>query len=143
MHFHIYKKNERAADFPSAIQIIGQDRFLKLKQIEKEIMLDYTQFGFFDRCMKLNELLAREFGCFLRFYERRNKFRYQLRQKLKTKNEVKAELSSCVLQKFNGYDLLRVELALDERIFCQLILYTSQHKIKINPFIAIMHQKFI
>ena len=109
------QKNEKPADFPSAIQIVGQDRFLKLNQIEKEIMLDYTQFGFFDRCMKLNELLAREFGCFLRFYERRNKFRYQLRQKLKTKNEVKAELSSCVLQKFNGYDLLRVELALDKR----------------------------
>ena len=137
------QKNEKPADFPSAIQIVGQDRFLKLNQIEKEIMLDYTQFGFFDRCMKLNELLAREFGCFLRFYERRKKFRYQLRQKLKMKNEMKAELSSCVLQKFNGYDLLRVELALDERIFCQLILYTSQHKIKINPFIAILNQKFI
>ena len=108
-------KNEKPADFPSAIQIIGQDRFLKLKQIENKIMLDYNQFGFFDKCMKLNESFAREFGCFLRFYERRNKFRYQLRQKLKTKNEMKAELSSCVLQKFNGYDLLRVELALDER----------------------------
>ena len=52
---------------------------------------------------------------FLRFYERRNKFRYQLRQKLQSKNEMKAELSSCFIQKFNGYDLLRVELALDER----------------------------
>ena len=52
---------------------------------------------------------------FLRFYEHRNKFRYQLRQKLQSKNEMKAELSSCFIQKFNGYDLLRVELALDER----------------------------
>ena len=52
---------------------------------------------------------------FLRFYERRNKFKYQLRQKLQSKNEMKAELSSCFIQKFNGYDLLRVELALDER----------------------------
>ena len=28
---------------------------------------------------------------------------------------MKAKLSSCIIQKFNGYDLLRVELALDER----------------------------
>ena len=39
----------------------------------------------------MNNVLA-EFGYFLRFYERRNKFRYQLRQKLRTKNEMRAEL---------------------------------------------------
>ena len=78
-------------------------------------MLDYTQFGFLDRCMKVNDVLAANFGCFLRFYERRNKFRYQLRQKLKSKNEMRAELSSCVFQKFNGYDLLRTELSRDEK----------------------------
>ena len=70
---------------------------------------------FFDQCMKLNDLLAKEFGCFLRFFERRNKFRYQLRQKLKTKNEMKAELSSCVIRKFNGYDFLRSELRNNEQ----------------------------
>ena len=45
-------------------------------------MLDYTQFGFFDRGMKVNDVLAANFGCFLRFYEI---FRYQLRQNLKVK----------------------------------------------------------
>ena len=30
---------------------------------------------------------------------------------------MKSELSSCVIQKFNGYDLLRVELSQDEKIF--------------------------
>ena len=58
------QKNEKPTDFLSARYIIGQGKFLKLKQIEKEIILGYTQFGFFDRCMKLNDLLAREFGCF-------------------------------------------------------------------------------
>ena len=57
----------------------------------------------------MNEVLAK-FGYFLRFHERRNKFRYQLRQKLKSKNEMRAELSACVIQKFNGYDLLRPNL---------------------------------
>ena len=62
----------------------------------------------------MNEVLAK-FGYFLRFYERRNKFRYQLRQKLKTKNEMRAELSACVIQKFNGYDLLRANLKYSEK----------------------------
>ena len=47
---------------------------------------------------------------FLRFYERRNKFRYQLRRKLKEKNQMKRELSACIIQKFNGYELLRNHL---------------------------------
>ena len=127
------QKNEKPTDFSSAKEIIGHDRFLKLKQIEKEIMLDYTQFGFFDRCMKLNDLPAKEFGCFLRFYEHRNKFRYQLRQKLKSKNEMKAELSSCVIQKFSGYDLLRAELALEERknlVSIDIVYEPTQDKTK-------------
>lgn len=53
---------------------------------------------------------------FLRFYERRNKFRYQLKQKLNTKNEMKRELPSCAIQKFNRYKLLRHKLKNTETI---------------------------
>ena len=109
------KTQQNPPDFNSTVYSIGQDKFLKLKEIEEYVMLDYTQFVFFDRCMKLNDVLAEHFGVFLRFYERRNKFRYQLRQKLKTKNEIKIELSACVIQKFNGYDLLRTKLKKDEK----------------------------
>ena len=77
-------------------------------------MLDYTIFGFLERCIKMNKVLV-EFGYFLRFYERRNKFRYQLRQKLKSKNEMRAELSACIIQKFNGCDLLRANLKYSEK----------------------------
>ena len=69
-------------------------------------MLDHSVFGFFDRSQVINEVLS-EYGYFLRFYERRNKFRYQLRQKLKEKNQMKRELSACIIQKFNGYELLK------------------------------------
>lgn len=112
MHF---KTKERPIKFESIIDVLVRKNFLKLKEIEQEIMLDYTHFGFFDRCMKVNYVLAAKFGCFLRFYERRDKFRYQLRQKLKTKNQMRVELSSCVIQKFNGYDLLRTELSRDQK----------------------------
>ena len=52
---------------------------------------------------------------FLRFYERRNKFRYQLRRKLKEKNEMKRELSACVVEKFNGFEILRKHLNSTEK----------------------------
>ena len=52
----------------------------------------------------------------MRFYERRIKFRYPLRQKLiKTENEMKKELSACAIQTFNGYELLRNHLNIGER----------------------------
>lgn len=90
-------------------EVLGRDLFLKLKEIEPSVMLVHTIFGYFDRCQIIKELLA-NFGIFLRFYERRNKFRYQLRQKLKSKNEMKTKLYACLIQKFNRYDLLRNEL---------------------------------
>ena len=78
-------------------------------------MLDYTVFGYLDKCLLVNDVLARHFRCFLRLYERRNKYRYQLRKKLRSKNEIHSEISSCALQKFNGYEFLREELKHYER----------------------------
>ena len=43
----------------------------------------------------------------MRFYERRNKFRFQLKKKLRSRNEMRRELSTCAIQKFNGYELLQ------------------------------------
>ena len=92
-----------------AEKILGKKLYFELQKIKPSVMLDYTVFGYFDRCRIMNRVLA-EFGIFLKFYERRNKFRYQLRQKLLSKNEMKTELSASVIQKFNGYDLLRNNL---------------------------------
>ena len=96
-------------------KVLGKDLYFQLQKIEPYVMLDYTVFGFFDRCRNMNKLLV-EFGFFKKFYEQRNKFRYQLQQKLKSKNEMKTELSACVIQKFNGYDLLRNTLQRSPKI---------------------------
>ena len=69
-----------------AEKILGREFYFELQKIKPDVMLDYTVFCFFlDRYRIMNRVLA-EFGYFLKFYERRNKFRYQLRQKLKSKN---------------------------------------------------------
>ena len=73
-----------------ARQTLGEKFFIKLMQIEPTVMLDHSIFGYFERCRLVNDILS-EHNYFLRFYERRNKLRYQLRQKLKTKNEIRRE----------------------------------------------------
>ena len=90
----------------------------------------------------MNEVLAK-FGYFLRFYERRNKFRYQLRQKLKTKNEMRAGLSACVIQKFNGYDLLRANLKYSEKKDLLLIDIVYEPTLNTEKPIVFLLVKFI
>ena len=96
-------------------KVLGKDLYFQLQKTEPYVMLDYTVFGFFDRYRNMNKLWV-EFGFFKKFYKQRNKFRYQLQQKLKSKNEMKTELSACVIQKFNGYDLLRNTLQRSQKI---------------------------
>ena len=108
------KLNGENVELENAKETLGDKVFLKLNQIEGSVILDSSIFGFFERCCLINEILYVH-NYFLRFYERRNKFRYQLRQKLKTKNEMRKELLSCAIQKFNGYELLRNHLNYGQR----------------------------
>ena len=103
------KLNGKNIKLENTEKILGKNLFTDLKKIEKKTMLDHSIFGYFDQFQLINEILS-EHAFFLRFYERRNKFRYQLKQNLKEKNKMKRELSSCAIQKFNGYELLRNNL---------------------------------
>ena len=80
--YYLNNQNQPAADFITACNAIKKDIFEKLLEIKKDIVLDYTQFGFWEKCLKLNEVLSDHFGLFLRFYERRNKYRYLLRKRV-------------------------------------------------------------
>ena len=84
---------------------LGTNLFTDLKEIEKKTMLNHSIFGYHDQCQLINQILSTH-GFFLRFYERRNKSRYQLRQNLKEKNKMKRDLSSCIKKNFNAYELL-------------------------------------
>ena len=65
-------------------KVLVTNLFTDLKEIEKKMMLDHSIFGYHDQYQLINQILSTH-GFFLRFYERRNKFRYQLRQNLKEK----------------------------------------------------------
>ena len=67
------KLNGMNITFENIKETLGERLLLRLKCIEQQTKLDHTLFGYFERCQKINEVLS-EFGYFLRFYERRNKF---------------------------------------------------------------------
>ena len=80
-----YKSNGGNVFLENADETLGNELFIELKKIEKSTMLNHSNFFFFlDPCKLINNALC-EYGFFLRFYKRQNKFRYQLKRKLKEK----------------------------------------------------------
>ena len=97
-----------------AKETLGTVFFEELKKINQSIMLDHLASEYFNQCLTANNVLSK-YGFFLQFYERRNKFRFQLRQNLKEKNKMKRELSACVTLKFSGYSFLRQAFRFEEK----------------------------
>ena len=122
-----FLNNGPPTDFDSACRSI--ENFDKLKMIKNEIMLDYTQFRFWDKCLTLKETLCNEFHLFLRFYKRRNKYRYLLRKKVNEKNQMHSEVSTCAVPKFDDYEYLRPLLEKNEKkIFVRSTLSMNRLK---------------
>ena len=96
------------------MKFFGEIFFNELKEIEEEIKLDRTLFEYFDRCFKLNKVLAKH-NYFLKFFERRNMYRFLIKKKVHRKNEVTRNLSSSVLEKFNDYEMIRTDLSCQEK----------------------------
>ena len=96
------------------VEVLGENFFNELKKNEEEKMLDRTLFGYFDRCFKLNKVLAKH-NYFLKFFERLDTYKFLLKKIVQRKNEVIRNLSSSVLEKFNGYEMIRNDLSYQEK----------------------------
>ena len=62
--FYLSNQNRQAPDFSITCGAINKEKFQKLSDIKQDIMLDYTQFGFWEKYLKLNEVLSDHFGLF-------------------------------------------------------------------------------
>ena len=85
-------------------EVLGDDFYNDLLEIKDEVKLDRTIFGYVNRCFQVNEVLAK-YNFFHKFFERRGMFRFLIQKKVQLKNEVTRDLSSSVIEKFNGYEL--------------------------------------
>ena len=88
-------------------ETIGADLFLKLFKNRYKFKLELDNQKFNLLRMEINGVLA-DSSYFLRVNELRKKFRY-LSLKIPKKQTIVRQLSSCVCQKFNGFNIVSVE----------------------------------
>ena len=106
--------------------VLGREFYKDVCDIKDKLKLDTSMYGFFDRCTSANELLAKK-DFFLKFDERSNKYRYLIKNGATGENKITRDLSSSVIEKFNGYDLIKRRLrSKEKRIFNQFTLFMNQ-----------------
>ena len=76
-----HKSNGETLDQDRVIEVLGEDFYNSLLKVKDKVKLDRTIFGFFDRCMILNEILS-NYNFFVTFFERRDKFRFLIKKKV-------------------------------------------------------------
>ena len=68
-------------DKNDAQKLLGDDLYFDLLEIEPETLLDKTLFGYFEQCYTINQVLT-NYGYFLKFFERRNVYRFLIKKKI-------------------------------------------------------------
>ena len=87
-------------------KIVGKDLVEEINQPEKfKFIID--QQHFFNMCYHITMILAK-FGYFLRVYELKKKYRHLFMKKSDQQKMVK-QLSSCLIEKYNSFTVIRIE----------------------------------
>ena len=111
--FHLTEDNKVCKD--KTERILGKEFFDKFKEKKEMLQLDHSLENFFKKCHVANDFLEMK-GLFLRVYERRDKFRHVIKKGAQGKNNMIRDLSSCVIQKINGYEILNTQLKNEEKL---------------------------
>ena len=70
-----------------------------------KLNLDILHFE--NQCSKINQILNKN-NLFLHIFELKEKFRCLIKQDSERKNIIR-DLSSCIIEKFNGFNIIRIE----------------------------------
>ena len=105
--------------------------FEKLSNENIKFSLDLQEFN--NVCYEINEVL-KEFGFFLRVFEQKNKYRQLLIKKTEKQNQIK-QLASCLIQKYNGFQVIKSLFNKRERrVFTPVdIIYIPTKNARILP----------
>ena len=93
-------------------KIVGKDLFKEINQPEKFKFIIDQQY-FFNMCYQIIMILAK-FGFFLPVYELKKKYRHLFMRKPDQQKIVK-QSSSCLIEKYNGFTVIRIEYEKKER----------------------------
>ena len=86
---------------------VGLALFHDLFEIKSLLRLDLDVLNFENQCFKINTILTK-YNMFLRVFELKDKFRYLFKQNSEQKKIVN-EVSACIIERFNGFTLVRLE----------------------------------
>ena len=82
-----YLTEGKNIDKNKANEVIGNEFYLQLLEIKDDIKLDKTLFGYFNRFFMANEVHTKH-SFFLKFFDRRDKFRFLIKKKVEGKHKV-------------------------------------------------------
>ena len=86
---------------------ITAEIFDEIYQLQENMGLDLDILNFEKQCFQINHILNKN-NFFLRVFELKEKFRCLIKQDAERKNVIR-ELSSCIFEKFNGFNIVRLE----------------------------------
>ena len=88
-------------------QDVGLALSHNLFEIKSLLRLDLDNLNFENQCFKINTILSK-YNMFLRVFESKDKFRYVIKQNSEQK-KIFSEVSACVVERFNGFTIIRLE----------------------------------
>ena len=113
-------------------KVVGKDLFKEINQPEKfKFIMDQQYFS--NMCYQITMILAK-FGFFLRVYELKKKYRHLFMKKPDQQKIVK-QLSSCLIEKYNGFTVIHIEYEKKERKNFQPldIIYKPAKELETEP----------
>ena len=87
---------------------VKAETFDEFNLIKERFKLDLDLMNFENQCFQINRILIKN-SFFLRVYELKDKFRYLIKQDPQKKNVIR-DLSSCIIEKFNSFNIAQLEL---------------------------------
>ena len=106
MRYQLSRKVEPCDDEQLKIDI-GAEIFDEIYPLKSMMKLNLDILHFENQCLKINQILSKN-NLFLRIFELKEKFRCLIKQDSKRKNIIR-DLSSCIIEKFNGFNIVRIE----------------------------------
>ena len=95
-------------DVDEQIQVdIGAEIFEEIYTLKDVLKLDLDILNFENQCLKINQILNK-YNLFLRVFELKQKFHCLIKQDSEKKNIIR-DLSACIIEKFNGFNIVRIE----------------------------------
>ena len=107
IRYNFKKKFDRVDDDEQIKVDIGDEIYNKIYPLKNFLKLDLDIVTFKNQCPTINQILT-ENNLFLRVFELKDKFRYISQNTAEKKNIIR-ELLTCITERFNGFNIVRIE----------------------------------